>query len=227
MFSTKALAESLEALTRFRDFFHLVLRHTLNASSAQNCGNGSVSEEPGYDVQKAAQLSAYLVSRSGGSMSKLKLAKLLYLSERRCAEVWGVPMFFDRHYSVKDGPICSNALDGVNGKADQDEWSRYLELTDIKTVKLVRPIDVEEELGYLSEADIEIADELLGRFGSMDAAQIRRWTHKFLPEYTEVARSRVEITPEAMAKAIGLASPKGFAASVAEARARGTGKLLA
>ena len=214
--------QSLPILRKAKEVFGYVIRklHLSRPASAGDNGTHIVTDLPGYDPLKAAQLSAYLLAKSGGSMSKLKLSKLLYLSERECVEGWGLPMFFDEYFSVKDGPICSHALDGVNGKADRAVWHRYVVAKDRRTVVLADAINVEEDLRQLSEADVEVANKILTKFGHMTPTEIRRWTHDFLPEYTEVAEKRIEITPEAMARGIGLASPEEFALAVAESRSQ-------
>jgi len=48
----------------------------------------------------------------------MKLIKLIYLSERESVRSRGRPMIFDEFYSLKDGPISLNALNGINGNTD-------------------------------------------------------------------------------------------------------------
>jgi uncharacterized phage-associated protein len=79
----------------------------------------------GFRSRKAAQVSALFLARESGRMDKLKLIKLLYLTERESMAVRGRPIFYDEFYSLKDGPICSTALNSLNGELDKDIWSNY------------------------------------------------------------------------------------------------------
>jgi uncharacterized phage-associated protein len=81
----------------------------------------------GFRSRKAAQVSALFLAReSDGRMDKLKLIKLLYLTERESMAARGRPIFYDEFYSLKDGPICSTALNCLNGELDKDIWSNYV-----------------------------------------------------------------------------------------------------
>ncbi len=183
----------------------------------------------GYYPEKAAELTAYFLIKIGSAMSKLKLVKLLYLAERRHAERFNCPMFLDRHFAIKHGPVPTTALSGIDGDVDQDVWPNYITRTG-HSIAVKEGVQL-ESLGNLSEADRQIADELLGKFGSMTSTQIRNWTHKHLPEYREKeaaleaepedGRKRFEIMPADMARGFGHRSPQKFARAVAAARAIG------
>jgi len=64
----------------------------------------------GFQSRKAAQIAASFAIKSGGRIEKLKLIKLIYLSERQFASDHDRPMLYDEFYSLKDGPICSSSL---------------------------------------------------------------------------------------------------------------------
>ena len=182
----------------------------------------------GFDVAKAAELSAYLLIKSSGSLSKLKLVKLLYLAERKHAETYGFPMFLDRYFAVKHGPICSRALAGLDGEADQEVWSKFVVRADMRPDGKRRPLTIalapgvsEASFQNLSTADREIADELLREHGKRQAFHLRAWTHSELPEYREKKPKdgrRIEITPSDMARGFGHPDPQQFAKAVEEIR---------
>jgi uncharacterized phage-associated protein len=74
----------------------------------------------GFESRKAAQISAYFADKEGGSIEKLKLIKLIYLAEREFVKRHGLPMLYDEFFSLKDGPVCSSTLNGINGSIDKD-----------------------------------------------------------------------------------------------------------
>jgi len=60
----------------------------------------------GFESRKAAQAAAYFTGLSKSRIDKLKLIKLIYLSEMESIDKRRRPMFFDEFYSMKAGPIC-------------------------------------------------------------------------------------------------------------------------
>jgi uncharacterized phage-associated protein len=172
---------------------------------------------PGYNAAKAAEIAGYLVEKCGGEVSKLKLAKLMYLVEREAARQWGHFMFFDRHRSAAHGPIGSHSLDGINGKEEPERWNAFVRTKDTRTV--VNPPEYRPgNYSHTSESDREIADAVIDQFGQMSAAEIRNYTHD-LPEYLSVkgGKGSHAITPQEIAKAIG-ADPDDFADTDEELR---------
>jgi uncharacterized phage-associated protein len=147
----------------------------------------------GYDTRKAAQIAAFFASKQPG-VEKLKLIKLIYLSERESLTRFGLPMIFDELYSLKDGPICSAALNAINGEMDADYWSQFVSLKD-RYVSPVRTFS-RDDFDEVSDAEVDVLEDLWKQFGQMTASQIRNWTHKNCPEYTEVEKGRVPIDPK-------------------------------
>src|ERR1700730_721904 len=156
----------------------------------------------GFRSRKAAQVSAVFLARAGGRMDKLKLIKLLYLTERESLAKRGRPIFYDEFYSLKDGPICSNALDCLNGQSDKDVWSAYVRKEGSKDMLLVAECDDE-----ISRSDRDILQSVWEQFGWMNTNQVRQWTHLHCPEYTEVASGRLPIDYTQIARALQLDDP--------------------
>ena len=171
----------------------------------------------GFRARKAAQVSACFILWARGPVSKMKLIKLLYLAERRSAELRGRPMFYDMHYSLKDGPICSFALDGINGRIDRSIWNQFIRHQSGNSYLVASGVS-EEDFDELSESDSEILRALWEQFGWMSASQLRKWTHKNCPEYVEVDQGRLPISYSDIGKAIGFEHPEELAARVREYR---------
>jgi uncharacterized phage-associated protein len=170
----------------------------------------------GFDSAKAAQAAAYFALRSGGKIEKLKLVKLLYLAEREAMAALDHPMFYDEFYSLKDGPVCSNALNGINGVTDTGTWSAYIIRNGnilVPTHKMER-----EEFDEISNAEMSILEQLWERFARSTSAEIRRYTHDHCAEYEEVFRGRRPISYLAVFQALGKSDPEGLVESVEEVR---------
>ncbi len=156
----------------------------------------------GFESEKAAEAAAYFAAMSGGRIEKMKLIKLLYLSERQCVSEKNRPMFYDRYFSLKDGPICSNALNAINDPEDA-VWAQYLEANG----NIERSLATDNlEFDHISEFDLRVIGAVWDEFGDMTSSQIRGWTHKNCPEYQEVEEGRVIISLQALADAVGVDS---------------------
>lgn len=170
----------------------------------------------GYDPRKAAELSAYLLDKAGGRMDKLKLSKMLYLVERKSIGTWGEPAIYDEYFSIAEGPVCSNALDGLNQKGRQKGTFDLFIARDRATDVVSRKAGAAFE--RLSPAVREVADAVWGEHGGKSTRELVEWTHGHLPEYRSTPRARIPITDFEVAKAVGLKDPEGYAEAVADAR---------
>src|SRR5207249_3792384 len=64
-----------------------------------------------FNERKATQAAAHLLRLRGGSMSYLKLIKLLYLADREALLRWGRPISTDCYMAMDRGPVLSRVLD--------------------------------------------------------------------------------------------------------------------
>lgn len=170
----------------------------------------------GFESRKAAQAAAFFALCADGKIEKLKLIKLLYLAERYAMDHLDHPMFYDEFYSLKDGPICSNALNGINGGIDKDTWSLYI----ARNGNIVTPVRkmARADFDELSNADITILESLWAKFAKFTSGQIRRHTHDHCQEYEEVTSGRLPISYAAVFRALRKPDPEGLAETVDEVR---------
>jgi uncharacterized phage-associated protein len=171
----------------------------------------------GYRPDKAAQAAAFFTEKAGGSIEKLKLIKLIYLTERESMNKRARPMIYDEMYSLKHGPICFNALNGINGLVDKSIWSKWVKLHGTKTVHAVR-VPSRSKLDHLSNSDLKIMENVWAKFGHMTSAQIRNWTHENCPEYTSLEDGRLPITYTEVFKSIGYENASELANDVVQYR---------
>ncbi len=82
-----------------------------------------------YDSDKAAHAAGLFLKLRGGSMSYLKLIKLLYLLDRESFKRWGQPVTGDQYVSMKLGPVLSRVRDLILWEPSEGGTSsrRYLE----------------------------------------------------------------------------------------------------
>jgi len=155
----------------------------------------------GFRSEKAAQICAYFATQSGGTIEKLKLIKLVYLSERKFLSEYHHPMLFDEYYSLPHGPICSSTLNGINGIIHESLWDKYI-ARDGNIVVAVKSVE-RDDLDYISDAEMEVLHGIWNKFSGLTASQIRNYTHEHCPEYTETDKARIPISYRQIFEAIG------------------------
>jgi uncharacterized phage-associated protein len=170
----------------------------------------------GFRSRKAAQLSAYFAVQSAGVIEKLKLIKLVYLTERRFLERHDHPMLFDELYSLPHGPICSSTLNGIDGIIHSATWDRYIARNGNLVVALKK--FKRDAFDELSNAEIREAQMAWRRFGKMTASQIRNFTHDHCPEYTETEKDRIPISYRQLLEALGKEDAEDIDREIGEIR---------
>ncbi len=125
-------------------------------------------------------------------------------------------MIYDELYSLEHGPICSNALNGINGISDAGIWRRYVTLAQNK--KTVRNKSKHNNYDQLSKSDIKVLDKVWADFGWMSTPQIRKWTHDNCDEYTPVESGRVPINYKDLFAAVGYSNAAELEDTIREYR---------
>lgn len=175
--------------------------------------------EPGYDIAKAAHAAAFFALKSGGRINVLKLTKLLYLAEREFMAKHDEPMFFDRLFSMPDGPVPSITLNLINGEVEHELWARSVGPRVGYDVTAAPGVDV-ENLDDLSDADREVLEDLWARFGRWDRYEIRDWTHVKgnVPEWEDPQGSSKKINYRRVFQLLGKQDPDSLSDDIEEYR---------
>ena len=155
----------------------------------------------GFRSRKAAQICAYFAVKNNGTIEKLRLIKLIYLSERKFLSEYHHPMLFDEFYSLPHGPVCSSTLNGINGLLHEEIWDEYIARNG-NIVVAVKSVN-RDDLDYVSEAEIKVLNDIWQHFSCMTASQIRNYTHKNCSEYTETDKARIPISYRQIFEALG------------------------
>ena len=149
-----------------------------------------------FDHEKAVQVAAFFIRKSGGEIDKLKLVKLSYLADRLSFEKRSAPINFDDFFSLPHGPVPSSMLNGLDKKFD-GPW----EVIAVNGIKISLLNEVETD--RLSQNDLAILDEIWNKFGLMSTWTLRNWTHKNLAEYENVTSGRASIGYDEILEALG------------------------
>jgi len=168
----------------------------------------------GYKSVKASQIAAFFADSEVG-ITKAKVIKLVYLSEREFMKRYAHPMTFDEFYSIKHGPICSATLNGIDGNLGYPEWG-ILRLGDENEVSTTRGVS-RADLNYVNDAEFEVLTDIWKKFGGYTSGQLRTYTHKHCSEYTET-NSRIPISYGDIFKALGFENPYELEGELADFR---------
>lgn len=153
-----------------------------------------------FDERKAVQAVGHLLHRHGGPMPSARLARLLYLIDRRGFAEMEYPITGDRFVAMPDGPALARIPELIAGERPSagSRWSAFVSPSPNGCVTAIGPCDEDR----LSEYDRELIDGVLDEFGAMDdealAAHLRA-----LPEWTAPAGPCADIDPRVILRAAG------------------------
>ncbi|MDU9400581.1 Panacea domain-containing protein [Pseudomonas sp. zfem003] len=146
-------------------------------------------------------------------MAYLKLMKLLYLADRESMDRYNSTMSCDSHVSMPHGPVLSTTLNLITGQIESPEWRSWVSPDARYEVSLSRPLHSFDELDELSEADLDILEQVWQRFGRMERWQLVDYTHSNLPEWVDPGRSSRPINPRTTFVALGRTEAQADAAA--------------
>jgi uncharacterized phage-associated protein len=145
--------------------------------------------KPNFREDKAAQAAAMFLKLRGGTMSYLKLMKLLYLAEREAFLRLGRPIMFDGCVSMDHGPVLSGTLNLINGAArTSGAWEMAISIPSQHEVSL----NVDPGNDKLSEAEDQIIKEVFDQHGAKSRWELCDFTHT-LSEWQNPKGSSIRI----------------------------------
>jgi uncharacterized phage-associated protein len=140
-------------------------------------------------------MAAFFTQKQGGTIAVLKLIKLLYLSDRESMDRYGAPISFDYMTSLRHGPILSttkNLIDGDFASPQDEKWEEWFSGRENYDVSIKRSFD-RNDLDHLSDADLAVLQTVWERFGHMSKWELRDYTHRHCPEWTDPHGSSLPI----------------------------------
>ena len=171
-------------------------------------------------AERVAQIAAEFSRLEGGSISVLKLVKLIYLSDRQSMERYGAPITYDRLVSMDHGPVPSRTLNLINGY-ESDEWDQWMASRENHRVSVKRGNFDRRDLDELSDADMEIISEVWEAFGAMDQWALSEYTHQHCKEWKNPHGSSLPIHERQIFLALGWNREDAIAAQRAITDQRG------
>lgn len=157
-----------------------------------------------FSEQRVAQMAAYLLEKKSGRMAYIKLLKLLYLTDREAMAKWGESISGDCFVSMPHGPVLSQTYDLIRGVGSSVEggWDYWIKDEDNYEVALRQTNINRECFDELSDAELELLDEVFSKFGHMKRFEISQYTHDHCGEWEDPHGSSFPISPEAVFRAV-------------------------
>lgn len=141
------------------------------------------------DIRVSVQAMHYIAKCLNRSVDKLTLLKLVFFADRYHLRKYARTITDDTYFALLYGPVASNTKDVLDDlqtdSAGELYAQRFIEQIDAKTY---RAKDIQEELDYLSETDIEALDFAITNFGKMGSFQLVNLTHEY-PEWKRFEHS--------------------------------------
>ncbi|MGN6097536.1 MAG: Panacea domain-containing protein [Bosea sp. (in: a-proteobacteria)] len=137
-----------------------------------------------FNVEKAAQITAYFALREGGSIDVLKVLKLVYLAERAYLHAYEIPLTGDTFVVTPDGPILAQILDQLDGSIPcNPKWKRHVGARTRHAVRAAPGVSI-DALDHLSTANTEVLDEVWANYGHLDGFALRDLVHDDCAQWT-------------------------------------------
>ncbi len=179
-----------------------------------------------FDIEIAGQMAGWFLHKEGGTMSHLKLMKLLYIAERTSLQENSYPILGDELFSMDNGPMLSFTYDYMKKReTKKNGWSKWVSQIWGGTVSLVKPYNP-GDLDLLSKATLEVLEEVWNRYGQMTQKEIVEHTHTF-PEWKNPHGSSIKIKYKDLLDALGYGEKSKEIAEELEAQQQASKALLA
>lgn len=146
--------------------------------------------------KKATQSVARVIQKSGGPIDYLRIAKLVYLSDRESILTRGLPIVGGHYYSMRKGPTIGEVMNFVN-RQNAPQWKQTISPRFGNEVRLQGTPD----FGALSQSELNILDSVVKLHAQRTTDELVVWCHKNCPEYEDVKSGRKPIEVEAILQA--------------------------
>ncbi len=144
-----------------------------------------------FNYKKAIQVINYFAIKNGGAINKLKVIKLIWLSDRYYLREFGRPIIGDQYYAMELGPIPSNTKDLM--KEDND----FIPKGRIKyRDKFISPAGSDYKIKskgkvdktVFSKTDLMVLEKIHSNFGGNHKYKLSKFSHDY-PEWKRFEES--------------------------------------
>ncbi len=150
--------------------------------------------KPQYNEAKATQVAFLLLTLRGGTMSYLKLMKLMYLIDRSALIRWGRSVTFDSVVSMDNGLVLSETYSLIREDRRPNSATIWQNFISEPLNYEVSAKEQETDFDELSDAEENLIKEIFGKFGKMSRWELVDDVHHRLPEWIDPDGSSIPLT---------------------------------
>jgi len=150
--------------------------------------------KPQYNETKASQVAFLLLKLRGGTMSYLKLIKLMYLIDRTALIRWGRSVTFDSVVSMDNGLVLGETYNLIREDKRPDSNSVWRDFISEPINFEVSAKEQETDFDELSDAEENLIIEIFEKFGKMGRWELVDDVHHKLPEWIDPNGSSIPLT---------------------------------
>lgn len=178
-----------------------------------------------FNPEKAGQAAAFLLKRSGGTLTKGKLVKMLYASDWSHLRESGTPITGDKPVSMPHGPVLSGVLDLINGERVNDFWRKSISRAH-QTNHHVKLLDADAPTDLLTESDKRALERVHDYFAPLEWEKVKSECYRIFKEWKNPVGSQTPIDFEDMLLKSGKKTPAFVSELVSIQREHETMKSL-
>ena len=150
--------------------------------------------KPQYNETKAAQVAFLLLKLRGGTMSYLKLMKLMYLIDRTALIKWGRSVTFDSIVSMDNGLVLSETYNLIIEDIRPNSNSIWQDYISEPVNYEISAKDRETDFDELSDAEEELIRQTFEQYGKLSRWELVDNVHHKLPEWVDPHGSSIPLT---------------------------------
>jgi uncharacterized phage-associated protein len=142
------------------------------------------------NLEKIIQIVNYILQKYNFTLNYTKLLKILYIADRECLSRWDFAISEDTYCAMKQGMVLSGLYSFITQKAggsSQVRWNGCFKKNGYDLCSIIK-----ENCSYdeLSEAEIEILDEVDKKYHSKDWDFLVNKIHHNFREWKEVGEKK-------------------------------------
>ena len=128
-----------------------------------------------FDERKTVQAAGFLLNSAGGYLNFMQLIKLLYLADREHLRLYGLPITGGSYAALPYGPVIEEVKECIR-ESPTEYWSAHISPPADFEVKLLKDPGDDD----LTDAEVEVLQEVVSRFLSMRPFELVKFTHEEL-----------------------------------------------
>ena len=146
-----------------------------------------------FDFETAKHIVGYFLWKAGGTMSYLKLLKLVYLADRKALLETGKTLTGDSYSAMKLGPVPYFTYNYLKQDMFPSDWIEHKKF-DVRLKKEVDSKDPLETFELLSPMAQDILESIWEKYGKMGKYNLSKLTHTICPEWEKCKDDSIELS---------------------------------